>query len=147
MAIANNVNNFSCRINLDSPGEYFQIHLRDLRVLCKIPSTKVTVDFVHLIYRNNGIYVPIVLGPSTGDLLDNVVNLNVDESGIDIKVAALDTTLDITVMPRLLQFAWNVYDTRYHIRNWLDDLPTRLTSHEPYVQPLVLSSSEISISW
>jgi len=67
LAIANNVNNFSCRINLDSPGEYFQIHLRDLRVLCKIPSTKVTLDFVHLIYRNNGIYVPIVLGPSTGD--------------------------------------------------------------------------------
>ena len=97
LAIAININNFSCRIGLDSPGEYFQIHLRDLRVLCKVPSAKVTLAFVHLIYRNNGIYVPIVLGPSTVDKLDNVVNLNVDESGINVKVAALDTTLDITV--------------------------------------------------
>lgn len=146
IAIALTVNNFSCRVDLDSPGEYFQINLRDLRVLSKSPSAKVTLALVHLIYRNKDTYVPIVLGPASVDELENVVNVNADESGINIKIAALDTTLDKTVLYRLLQFGWNVYDTRWHTGNWLDELPTKLTSHEPYVQPFIPPSGEFPIT-
>jgi len=144
------VQNLTFRLYLDK-SKHFNFSLRTLEVCMSLPSVPLSFSlaFCHILYRSgHDIAVPLLLIPDVPATMltseggtSPVIGLNIvkceTKEGYVItgNIQYCTITLDLGIILELVLFLNDCVDDRWMTGDWISELPLKLKSHLPYIQP------------
>ena len=144
------VQNLTCRLYLNK-SKHFNFSMRSLEICMSLPSAPISFSlaFCHVLYRSgDDIAVPLFLIPDVPATMltseegaSPVIGLNIlkceTKEGYVItgNIQCCTITLDLGIILELVLFLNDCFDERWMTGDWISELPLKLKSHLPYIQP------------